>query len=111
MADTKITPGMTKWCHAIADLSDCRLVKHVKPAHPDYKKYMTEGPLRIPKPTWGMVDRLQSAGLIEWGKRSPMEYVALLTETGRAEALREVRVQIPKLTSWPFPVSAHEERT
>jgi predicted transcriptional regulator len=100
---------MRKWCHAIADLADCRLVKHVKPAHPDYKKYMTEGPLRIPKPTWDMVDRLQAARLIEWAKRSPMEYVALLTEAGRAEAAHEVRVPKTPLTCWPFPVSAHTE--
>lgn len=109
MADVKITPGMQKWCHAIADLADCRLVKHVKPAHPDYKKYMTEGPLRIPKPTWDMVDRMQAAGLIEWGKRSPMEYVALLTTTGRELAEREVPVPRTPLTCWPFPVSCHQE--
>src|SRR3954469_14193715 len=98
---------MQDWCRALHS-GDCWLAKIIHPNYPDHFTYVTDGAQRKAKPTWAMADKLVDAGLIEWLQTSkPLEFAAALTPSGIAQAQIEVEAPQAKLTSWPFPVSAH----
>ncbi|MGE0446170.1 MAG: hypothetical protein AB7P99_13155 [Vicinamibacterales bacterium] len=104
---SKITPGMVNWCRALSDQDACRLLKRTVPQAPNWQHYRTEGPLRIAKPTWAMVDKLMAAGLISWTKRREHDFIAHLTVAGLAEAAHEQAPVIVKgEDAWPFPSSS-----
>jgi hypothetical protein len=108
-APAKITPAMHRWCRAISDRTYCRLIKRLVDGRKDWPHYTIEGQ-KLAKPSWAMVQRLEEAGLITWDRRSqPHEFIASLTTAGRAQAEIEDEFKAPPLTTWPFPVSAHQE--